>query len=60
MWVWAVTSPMHSFFGRMADAVADPLHRYDQGLVIAGLAPWIGVLAMHFLWGKDKPGTDAY
>jgi hypothetical protein len=44
----------------MADAVADPLHRYDQGLVIAGLAPWIGVLAMHFLWGKDKPGTDAY
>jgi ACS family hexuronate transporter-like MFS transporter len=60
MWVWAVTSPMHSFFGRMADAVADPAQRYDQGLVIAGLAPWIGVLALHWLWRNEKPSRDAH
>lgn len=52
MWVWAVTSPMHSAFGKLADSVADPSKRYDLGLVIAGLAPWIGVIAMKLLW-KD-------
>ena len=46
MWVWAVTSPMHTFFGM----VADRTKTYDTGLVIAGLAPWIGVIAMKFLW----------
>ncbi len=50
MWVWAVTSPMHSAFGKLADSAADPAKRYDLGLVIAGLAPWIGVVAMKFLW----------
>ncbi len=59
MWVWAVTSPMHSFFGRMADVVTDPAQRYDQGLVIAGLAPWIGVLAMQFLWRQQEPKPHA-
>jgi len=50
MWVWAVTSPMHSFFGGIADRAGDSVHRYDTGLLLAGLAPWIGVLAMKFLW----------
>jgi ACS family hexuronate transporter-like MFS transporter len=48
MWVWAVTSPLHSLFGWIADVTQS----YDQGLVIAGLAPWLGVLAMRFLWRK--------
>jgi ACS family hexuronate transporter-like MFS transporter len=47
MFVWAVTSPMHLPFG----ALADRTHSYDLGLVIAGLAPWIGVVAMRRLWG---------
>lgn len=48
MWVWAVTSPLHNLFGWIADTTKS----YDAGLVIAGLAPWIGVLAMRWLWGK--------
>jgi ACS family hexuronate transporter-like MFS transporter len=46
MWVWAVTSPLHKLFGWIADQTGS----YDQGLVIAGLAPWLGVIAMKLLW----------
>ena len=49
MWVWAVTSPLHSFFGMLVDRT----NSYDAGLVIAGLAPWIGVIAMKVLWRRD-------
>jgi ACS family hexuronate transporter-like MFS transporter len=48
MWVWAVTSPLHQLFGWIADTTKS----YDQGLVIAGLAPWLGVIAMKWLWVK--------
>jgi ACS family hexuronate transporter-like MFS transporter len=54
MWVWATTSPMHSAFGKYADGIADPAKRYNLGLVIAGLAPWIGVVALKFLWRKNE------
>jgi ACS family hexuronate transporter-like MFS transporter len=54
MWVWAVTSPLQPLFGRIADLTADPAKRYDMGLVIAGLVPWIGVIAMKFLW-RERP-----
>jgi MFS transporter, ACS family, hexuronate transporter len=46
MWVWAVTSPLHNLFGWVADTTKS----YDTGLVIAGLAPWLGVIAMKVLW----------
>jgi ACS family hexuronate transporter-like MFS transporter len=49
LWVWAVTSPLHSFFGMLADHTKS----YDLGLVAAGLAPWLGVVAMKTLWRKD-------
>lgn len=51
MWVWAVTSPLHQLFGWIADTTKS----YDQGLVIAGLAPWLGVIAMRWLWVKRSP-----
>jgi ACS family hexuronate transporter-like MFS transporter len=55
MWVWAVTSPLHSAFGWLADRTKT----YDTGLVIAGLAPWIGVIAMKLLWRrKETPAQD--
>lgn len=54
LWVWAVTSPMHSFFGMLVDRTKS----YDLGLVIAGLAPWIGVIAMKVLW-KEPPASNA-
>ncbi|MEZ5386324.1 MAG: MFS transporter [Prosthecobacter sp.] len=50
MWVWAVTSPMHSFFGILADKTKS----YDVGLVVAGLAPWLGVIAMKVLWDQSN------
>jgi len=50
MWVWAVTSPLHSLFGWLADRSGS----YDMGLVVAGLAPWIGVVAMWGLWGRGR------
>ncbi|MBK8093336.1 MAG: MFS transporter [Verrucomicrobiaceae bacterium] len=55
MWVWAVTSPLHKFFGWIADKTGS----YDEGLVIAGIAPWIGVIAMRFFWDlpKHRPNT---
>ena len=49
LWVWAVTSPMQPLFGMLADRTKS----YDLGLVIAGLAPWIGVIAMKLLWRKN-------
>ena len=55
MWVWAVTSPMHKFFGWLADTTKS----YDEGMVIAGLAPWLGVIAMKFLWDrKEAPAAN--
>jgi len=54
MWVWAVTSPLHSFFGMIADRTKS----YDAGLVVAGLAPWLGVIALKFLWRRsDAPAA---
>ncbi len=53
LWAWAVTSPVHSFFGMLVDRTKS----YDLGLVIAGLAPWMGVVAMALLWKKEVPKT---
>jgi ACS family hexuronate transporter-like MFS transporter len=53
LWVWAITSPMHTIFGKLADQTQS----YDAGLVVAGLAPWIGVIALHVLWRDESPAT---
>ena len=55
-WVWAVTSPMHSFFGMLVDRTKS----YDLGLVIAGLMPWLGVIAMMLLWKKEDPKNQIH
>jgi ACS family hexuronate transporter-like MFS transporter len=49
MWVWAVTSPMHSAFG----ALVDRTKSFDLGMACAGLAPMIGVVALALLWRKE-------
>lgn len=53
LWVWAVTSPMHSFFGMIADRTKS----YDLGLAIAGLVPWLGVISMKLLWRRTPPSA---
>ena len=55
LWVWAITSPLHSAFGVLVDRTKS----YDLGLVIAGLAPWLGVIAMKVLWRRNEPATSS-
>lgn len=52
MWVWAITSPMHSLFGWLKDRIGS----YDPALALTGLAPWLGVLAMALLWDRSETG----
>jgi ACS family hexuronate transporter-like MFS transporter len=46
LWVWSITSPVHSLFGYVKDRTGS----YDISLALAGLTPWLGVLAMKLLW----------
>jgi ACS family hexuronate transporter-like MFS transporter len=55
LWVWAVTSPMHRLFG----GIVDKTQSYDLVLLAAGLAPWIGVVAMKLLWPRPDNGSSA-
>lgn len=49
-WVWAVSSPMHKLFGRLVDETKS----FDLGMAMAGLVPWLGVIAMKLLWDTQK------
>ena len=49
-WVWAVSSPMHKLFGRLVDETKS----FDLGMAMAGLAPWLGVIAMTLLWDRSR------
>lgn len=53
-WVWLVSSPMHKVFGRAVDATQS----FDLGMALAGLAPWLGVIALALLW-RERPGEEA-
>jgi ACS family hexuronate transporter-like MFS transporter len=55
MWVWAITSPVHPLSGLLADKI----HSYDPGLIIAGLMPWLGVAAMKYLWPSEPAPVEA-
>jgi ACS family hexuronate transporter-like MFS transporter len=54
-WVWAVSSPMHKLFGR----VVDETKSFDLGMAMAGLVPWLGVIAMKLLWDRHKSNDAA-
>ncbi len=54
-WVWAVSSPMHKLFGRLVDETKS----FDLGMAMAGLAPWLGVIAMKLLWDTQKSKEPA-
>ncbi len=56
MWVWAVTSPMHSAFG----ALVDTTKSFDLGMACAGLAPMLGVVSLALLWPpREQPVVPA-
>ena len=48
--VWAISSPVHKYFGRHVDQT----HSFDLGIAIVGLTPLVGYLALVLFW--DKPG----
>jgi len=50
---WLVSAPTHKWFGRLADQTQS----YDIGIMLVGLAPLIGVLAMWLLWRQDHPAS---
>ncbi|HRJ09507.1 MAG TPA: MFS transporter [Prosthecobacter sp.] len=52
-WVWAVSSPMHKLFGKLVDETKS----FDLGMAMAGLAPWLGVVAMWLLWDRSGVKT---
>jgi ACS family hexuronate transporter-like MFS transporter len=47
--VWAISSPVHRYFGRYVDQT----HSFDLGIIIVGLTPLVGYLALVLFW--DKP-----
>jgi ACS family hexuronate transporter-like MFS transporter len=51
LWVWSLTSPVHSLFGYVKDQTGS----YDISLALAGLTPWLGVIAMKVLWRAPAP-----
>ncbi|HEV7406561.1 MAG TPA: MFS transporter [Chthoniobacteraceae bacterium] len=52
LWVWSLTSPIHSLFGYIIDRTGS----FDV-LAVAGLTPWLGVLAMKLLWREPARGA---
>lgn len=52
--VWAISSPVHKYFGRHVDQTQS----FDLGIAIVGLTPLVGYFALRLFW--DKPtGTLA-
>jgi ACS family hexuronate transporter-like MFS transporter len=48
---WAMTSPLHSFFGWVIDRTGS----YDAGMALAGLCPLVGAALLWLLWTSTEP-----
>ena len=49
-WVWAVSSPVHKYFGKFIDRTGS----FDLGMAAAGLAPMVGLLCLWALWSRHE------
>jgi ACS family hexuronate transporter-like MFS transporter len=49
-WVWASSSPVHKYFGRLIDRT----HSFDLGMALAGVAPLIGLAILWLLWSRHE------
>ena len=47
--VWAISSPVHKYFGRYVDQTQS----FDLGIAVVGLTPLVGYFALWLFW--DKP-----
>jgi len=54
--VWAISSPVHKYFGRMVDRSGS----FDLGICLTGLAPLIGYIAIRLLWHKPEPHQQSH
>jgi ACS family hexuronate transporter-like MFS transporter len=52
--VWAISSPVHKYFGRHVDQT----HSFDLGIAIVGLTPLVGYLALVLFWDKPRKGNN--
>ncbi len=48
--VWAISSPVHKYFGRHVDQT----HSFDLGIGLVGLTPLVGYFALWLFWDKPK------
>lgn len=48
--VWAISSPVHKYFGRHVDQTQS----FDLGIAIVGLTPLIGYFALRLFWDAPK------
>jgi ACS family hexuronate transporter-like MFS transporter len=48
--VWAISSPVHKYFGRHVDQTKS----FDLGILLVGLTPLLGYLALWLFWDKRK------
>ncbi|MBI3850989.1 MAG: MFS transporter [Verrucomicrobia bacterium] len=51
--VWAISSPVHKYFGRYVDQTQS----FDLGIAIVGLTPLVGYFALRLFWDKPKERT---
>ena len=50
--VWAISSPVHKYFGRHVDQTQS----FDLGIAVVGLTPLVGYFALRLFW--DKPNRE--
>ena len=49
--VWAISSPVHKYFGRHVDHTQS----FDLGIAVVGLTPLVGYFALRLFWDKPTP-----
>jgi ACS family hexuronate transporter-like MFS transporter len=49
--VWAISSPIHKYFGRHVDQTQS----FDLGIGLVGLTPLIGYIALRLFWNQPQP-----
>lgn len=58
---WVTVAVLHKYNGRFIDTALelDPAHAYDLGMMLSGLCPILGTLAMLLLWGLGGEAARA-
>src|SRR5262249_29245347 len=52
--VWAISSPVHKYFGRHVDQIQS----FDLGIAVVGLTPLVGYFALRLFWNNTQSGAD--